>query len=81
MIIKGTLIFMSVNSSSKSEGVYPFLLTDEGQSIRIALIGDNPFENSKLKDYESMMVILEGELNENGKFIAERIEKVMSENK
>lgn len=75
MIIKGTVIFKEANIGSKSRGEYPYLLLETGDSVRITLLGDNPFENTQLREYDSKNVILEGELNENGKFIAERIEE------
>jgi hypothetical protein len=72
-MIKGTVIFEIANKGSKSEGIYPFLRLEDGKNVRLAYLGDNPFENPTLKAYESKLVELEGEFNENGKFIAAEI--------
>lgn len=80
MIIKGTLLFQKANLGSKSEGIYPFIVTEDGERFRVTLVGDNPFENSILKTYESKKVILDGDFNENGKLIATKIEDDQDDN-
>lgn len=72
-MIKGTVIFQMIAVGSKSEGNHPFLRLEDGTTVRIALEGDNPFAHTKLKEYELKKVVLEGEYNENGKFIATSI--------
>ena len=69
-MIKGTVIFQMANIGSKSEGIYPFLRLEDGKMVKVSLLGDNPFENTTLKSYDLKKVVLEGEFNENGKFIA-----------
>ena len=78
MTVKGKIVFQLANVGSKSEGVYPFLLTEDGSQIKIAFLGDNPFENPTLREYESKDVVLEGEFNEYRKFIAETIEEIVA---
>ena len=78
MTVKGKIVFQLANVGSKSEGIYPFLLKEDGSQIKIAFLGDNPFENPTLREYESKDVVLEGEFNEYRKFIAETIEKIVS---
>jgi hypothetical protein len=72
-MIKGTVIFQMANIGSKSEGCYPFLRMEDGKMVKLALLGDNPFENTTLRGYDLKKVVLEGEFNENGKFIATSI--------
>ena len=76
-MIKGTVIFQTANIGSKSEGCYPFLRMEDGTTVRISLQGDNPFENTTLKSYDLKQVMLEGEFNENGKFIATEIKEAL----
>ncbi len=78
-MIKGTVIFQMANIGSKSEGCYPFLRLEDGTLLKIAMAGDNPFENTALRPYDQKTVVLEGEKNENGKFIATSIECVEEE--
>ena len=77
-MIKGMVIFQMANKGSKSEGMYPFLRLEDGTLVKIAYKGDNPFENTTLKGYELKCVALEGELNENGKFIATEIREILA---
>ena len=72
-MIKGTVIFQMANIGSKSEGNHPFLRLEDGTTVRIALVGDNPFMHTKLRAYDNKSVVLEGDYNENGKFIATSI--------
>lgn len=69
-MIKGTVIFQTVNVGSKSEGNHPFLRLEDGTMVKLALRGDNPFMHTTLRLYDLKNVVLEGEYNENGKFIA-----------
>ncbi len=72
-MIKGTVIFQMTAIGSKSEGNHPFLRLEDGKMVKLALVGDNPFEHTMLKAYDLKKVVLEGEYNENGKFIATSI--------
>jgi hypothetical protein len=72
-MIKGTVIFQMANVGSKSEGNHPFLLLEDGSTVKLGLVGDNPFMHTKLRAYENKNVVLEGDYNENGKFIATSI--------
>ena len=72
-MIKGTVIFQMANIGSKSEGTFPFLRLEDGKMVKLTLLGDNPFENTTLKVYDLKKVVLEGDFNENGKFIATSI--------
>ena len=76
-MIKGTVVFQLANVGSKSEGVYPFLCLEDGKLVKLALKGDNPFENTTLKEYDGKTVAIEGDFNENGKFIATAIEEIV----
>ena len=69
-MIKGTVIFQMANVGSKSEGNHPFLLLEDGKTVKLGLVGDNPFMHTTLRAYENKKVVLEGDFNENGKFIA-----------
>lgn len=72
-MIKGTVIFQMASVGSKSEGNHPFLRLEDGSTVKLGLVGDNPFMHTKLRAYENKNVVLEGEYNENGKFIATSI--------
>ena len=72
-MIKGTVIFQMANVGSKSEGNHPFLRLEDGNLVKLALVGDNPFMHTMLRAYENKNVVLEGDYNENGKFIATSI--------
>ena len=72
-MIKGTVIFQMASIGSKSEGNHPFLQLEDGSTVKLGLVGDNPFMHTKLRAYENKNVVLEGEYNENGKFIATSI--------
>ena len=61
------------NIGSKSEGNHPFLRLEDGKMVKLALVGDNPFMHTTLKAYDLKKVVLEGDYNENGKFIATSI--------
>ena len=76
-MIKGTVVFQLANVGSKSEGVYPFLCLEDGKLVKLALKGDNPFENTTLKEYDGKTVAIEGDFNENGKLIATAIEEIV----
>jgi len=72
-MIKGTVIFQMTAIGSKSEGNHPFLRMEDGNMVKLGLVGDNPFMHTKLRPYENKSVVLEGDFNENGKFIATSI--------
>ena len=76
-MIKGTVVFQLANVGSKSEGVYPFLSLEDGKLVKLALKGDNPFENTALKEFDGKTVAIEGDFNENGKLIATAIEEIV----
>ena len=72
-MIKGTVIFQMANVGSKSEGNHPFLRLEDGKMVKLGYLGDNPFTHATLRPYDLKKVVLEGEYNENGKFIATSI--------
>ena len=72
-MMKGKVVFELAYVGSKSEGVHPFLITEDGKKVKLGLVGDNPFMHPKLKAYDQKTVELEGEFNDNGKFIATAI--------
>lgn len=74
-MVKGTVVFELAHVGSKSEGVYPFLLLEDGNKVKMALLGDNPFENTTLKTYDQKKVIVEGDYNDNGRFVATDIKE------
>jgi hypothetical protein len=41
--------------------------------VKLGYLGDNPFTHATLRPYDLKKVVLEGEYNENGKFIATSI--------
>ena len=51
---------------------------ENGTFVRIAYKGDNPFENTTLRGYDSKNVELEGALNENGKFMVTEIREILT---
>ena len=71
--MKGKVVFELAFVGSKSEGVHPFLIMEDGKKVKLGLVGDNPFMHPKLKAYDQKMVELEGDFNDNGKFIATAI--------
>ena len=77
--MKGKIIFELTNIGTKSEFELPFLVVEDGKKIKIGFQGDNPFEQPTLHLYDQKEVIVEGEFNENGKFIATAIEEVVSD--
>ncbi|MBR2341356.1 MAG: hypothetical protein IKA72_02990 [Clostridia bacterium] len=76
-MMKGKIVFELTNVGSKSQGEFPFLVVEEGKKIKIGFRGDNPFEQPTLHLYEGKDVVVEGEFNENGKFIATSISEVV----
>ena len=72
-MIKGTVIFQMTAIGSKSEGNHPFLRLEDGTMVKLGLVGDNPFTHTMLKAYDLKKVVLEGEYNDNGKFVATSI--------
>ena len=77
-MIKGTVIFQTANVGSKSEGNHPFLRLEDGSMVKLGLVGDNPFMHNLLRPYDLKNVVLEGDYNENGKFIATSIAEDVS---
>ena len=69
-MLKGRIVFLKTNFGSKSEGQFPFLVLEDGETVKILLENENPFENNALREYEGKLVEAEGEFNENGTFIA-----------
>ncbi len=78
-MMKGKIIFELTNIGTKSEFELPFLVLEDGKKVKIGFQGDNPFEQPTLHLYDQKNVVVEGEFNENGKFIATAIEEVVSE--
>lgn len=72
-MLKGKVVFEFMSSGSKSDGFHPFLILEDGKKVKLALRGDNPFMHTKLKAYNEKNVVVEGEFNDNGKFIATEI--------
>ena len=71
---KGKVVFEVANVGSKSEGTHPFLIMEDGKKVKLGLLGDNPFMHTKLKPYNQKDVVVEGEFNDNGKFVATSIQ-------
>lgn len=76
--MKGVVVFMTSEKGSKSEGVYPYLYTGNGEFVRIYKEGDNPFENRTFKKYDGQRVELEGEFNENEWYVVSGISRSQS---
>lgn len=80
-MLKGTIIFVEENPGSKSEGVFPYIELDGGETVRIAMKDENPFENSILLGFEGKRVEVDGRFNENVVFIATDIKELAEEPK
>ena len=72
-MLKGTIVFRLTNVGTKSEGKFPFLECEGGELIRVWKAGDISFEGSDFMPYDGMSVILSGEYNENGIFVADSV--------
>jgi hypothetical protein len=70
MVLQGILIFQRANRGSHSEGIFPYLYCGYGELIRVALIGDVPFQNRILRRYDGKTVALEGDYDLNEIFMA-----------
>lgn len=77
--MKGKIIFELTNIGTKSEFELPFLVLEDGKKVKIGFKGDNPFEQPTLHLYDQKEVLVEGDFNENGKFIATAIAEVTSD--
>ena len=72
-MLEGTIVFRLSNVGSKSEGVYPYIESENEIYTKIRLKGENPFENAVLKEHEGKKVSIEGSYNDNKTFIGERM--------
>ena len=73
----GTVIFQKANAGSKSESVQPFLYISQDKIIHLFLKGSNPFENSRLKEYDGKFVSIKGKMS-GGTFLVESISALNS---
>lgn len=48
---QGYILFLPCSKGSKSESLQPYLVGENGLTIRLFKVGDNPFTNSKLRVY------------------------------
>ena len=70
----GTVIFISVNAGSKSDGSFPFLYEKRDSIRRIMLKDDNPFENHGFDEYDGKVVTVEGTENRSKVIVVEKVE-------
>jgi len=63
-MFKGVIVFKFTNAGSKSEGMFPFLYTGEGNFIKIWLEGDTSLYGDELKVYDGKAVEITGAINE-----------------
>lgn len=76
----GTVIFLEKNKGSKSAGLYPYLYESFDNCIRIMLKNDNPFENTGLRSYDGLQVVVHGAMGRGNVFMVESIEKSFNKN-
>jgi len=74
-MIEGTIIFKLANVGSKSEGVYPYLVSDSGEIFKIWKKGDISIDATALQPYDGKKVILTGEMSENDIFLINSVEE------
>lgn len=58
--LTGVVEFRPFAAGSKSESQQPFLVLEDGTSLRIKHINDNPFSNETLKKFEGKTVVVIG---------------------
>ena len=72
--LEGVVVFLPAHEGSKSEGVYPFLYQGrEKPVVKLALKGDNPFENKGLLGYDGKNVKVIGAFLRTGTFVVESV--------
>lgn len=56
----GVLVFEKESENTRSEKIAPFIEKKDGSKIRIHIIGDNPFENQSLKNFQGQVISVSG---------------------
>lgn len=59
--LEGVVQFLPFGTGSKSEGLRPYLVQDDGTKILLFKKQDNPFENRGLSGYQNQRVKVQGE--------------------
>lgn len=72
MRLEGVLRLLPFAPGSKSEGIRPFLVGDDGSRVLLYKKQDNPFENRGFHGVENQRVQVEGELR-GGTFHVEQL--------
>ena len=78
-MVKGRIYFERAEIGSRSEWVYPFIELEDGESYKILMEDESPFENATLRRFDGKTVEAEGEFSDSGAFIACEIREVESE--
>ena len=78
-MLQGTVVFRMANLGSKSELGSPYLSVEDGKLVKIRVVGQNPFENTLLKEYEGKYVEVEGEYNDTRTFMITEIREIPTE--
>jgi len=74
--LTGTIVYLNDSVGSKSESVAPFLYRGRGADpLSVYFIGDNPFENNRLAEYDGRRVELSGVMGER-KFVVDDIKAI-----
>lgn len=76
-MIKGRIYFERAEIGSRSEWVYPFIELDDGESHKILVEDENPFESATLRQLEGKIVEAEGEFSDSGAFIATEVREIV----
>lgn len=73
----GTIIYVMQNAGSKSESKQPFLyFSKEEEMLHVMYEGDNPFEASKLTEFDGSKVTVKGYEGRSNVFIITEISKL-----
>ena len=73
MLLEGIIVFNFSNVGSKSEGLLPYLSTQEDKLVKIYFANDDPFTNPTLKELEGKKVAIEGDYDDNETLIINKI--------
>lgn len=71
--MRGIVVFLESDAGTKSESLQPYLYLGGGERIRLVKEGDNPFENESIWPFDTMIVSVSGEQDENGIFRVDTI--------
>ncbi len=75
-MIKGRIFFERAEIGSRSEWVYPFIELEDGESYKILVEDESPFDSPTLRQFDGKIVEAEGEFSDSGAFIATEVREV-----